>query len=118
MQTFKIHDEEFLKKVKAEAEEVGVDFNEFCLSLMENALQDHIYIRHGDVIARLPKPEIDKINHEKAIQFILALRDLAKKLYKLNANIEIPILYWIEWYQKVLKVSLEELQEAKEKPDE
>lgn len=114
MQTFKIYDEEFLNKVKAEAEEVGVDFNEFCLNLMENALQDHIHIRHGDVIARIPKPEIDKVDHEEAIQFILTLRDLARKLYKLNANIEIPILNWIEWYQNVLKVSIEELNEAAE----
>lgn len=91
MQTFKIYDEEFLNKVKTEAEEAGMNFDEFCQSLMEEALQDYIYIRHGDVIARLPKPEIDKINHEKAIQFILALRDLAKKLYKISARKPLPV---------------------------
>lgn len=75
---------------------------EFSQHLLAVALDDFMLIRSGGVIARFPVEDIKKADPEKAEQFLIILKELIKKLYDLDANIEFPILNVIEAYEKAL----------------
>ena len=52
------------------------------------------------MIVRFPVFDIKRSEPEKALEFLKILKDLAKKLYHLNANVQFPILNVIEAYHK------------------
>lgn len=82
----------------ARYENIGT--NELANDCIANAIADYCCIREGGVIAHFPVSDIKKAEPEKALEFLKVLKDLARKLYHLNANIEFPILNVIEAYHK------------------
>lgn len=91
---------ELQEKLKVYSELSGKEVDEFASELLEEALENHINIRHGDVIARIPNPQVNLITEEKAQEFLSILEDTANKLCKLNSGIQFPLFPFVEYFEQ------------------
>ncbi len=93
---------ENIEKLRIYSEIEGKDIAEFANGLLSEAIENYLHIRHGDVIARIPNPQVNIIDDEKANEFIGILEDAGERIYRLDANMQFPVFSFAEYFEQRL----------------